>query len=251
MLADMGAPINPEPVFPPPSNYPRPFARFRAVAAVVRATFRFRYVCRRKRDYLQAKSDRLHPTLQLQPRGLRNSHREVAPSISLPRVTFSASVVSESGASLSQSASSAGIHLASRIPTATSSIGIKTAVQSHSRTNVAPASSKSTSPSKKQSSLTSDSKSKRVAAMKMKLSPQKPHHHASLSHSGSKVSKVSPTRKDEQKRSGDVTASARDGELASEFLSAALPQAGDYDPQLLEYMEGLERYRTRLNKTRS
>lgn len=251
MLAEMGAPINPEPVFPPPSRYPRPYARFRAVAAAVRATFRFRYICRRKREYLQAKSERLHPILQPQPRGLSNTYREVAPSISLPRVTFSAPVVSESGASISPSATSTGIHLATRIPTATSIIGIKPAVQSHSRTTP----NQSTSPSKKRSPLASDSQSKKVTAVNTKLSPQKPQHQVPPSHSGSKVSKkVSPTRKDDWIKSGQwsggATASMQEG-LASEFISTTLPQAGGYDPQLVEYMEGLERYRTRLSKTRS
>ncbi len=252
MLAEMGAPINPEPVFPPPSKFPRPFARFRAVAAAVRATFRFRYICRRKREYLQVKSDRLHPILPLQPRELQKSHHEVAPSISLPRVTFSAPVMSDSGATLSQSAASAGIHLTTRIPTATSGIGIKPVVQSHSRTKIASTSQSTSPPTKKQLPSTSD---KKAAATKTKLSPKNSQRHVPMSHSRSKISKVSPTRKGDQRKSGwgsgGVMAHVQEG-LASEFLSSALPQgAGDYDPQLLEYMEGLERYRTRLSKTRS
>ncbi len=241
MLAEMGVPINPEPVFPPPSNYPRPYARFRAVAAAVRATFRFRYICRRKREYLQSKTDKLHPTLQLQPRGLRDSHREVPPSISQPRVTFSAPVVSESRASLSQSASSAGIYLATRIPTATSSIRIKPAVQSDSRTNTQHI---ATSPNnKKRPSLTSHAK----ATTKPELSPSK-----SSSQSKPKVTIVSPCGKeDEQRKSGRGSVAYSQGGLSSDFLSTGLHQAGNYDPQLLEYMEGLERYKTRLSKTRS
>ena len=64
-MADMGAPIiNQDPAYPPSSKYSRPYARFRAVGAVVLATFRFRYVIRRKLQYLQSKMAQLDPAMK-------------------------------------------------------------------------------------------------------------------------------------------------------------------------------------------
>ena len=64
-MVDMGAPIiNQDPAYPPSSKYSRPYARFRAVGAVVLATFRFRYVIRRKLHYLKSKMAQLDPAMK-------------------------------------------------------------------------------------------------------------------------------------------------------------------------------------------
>jgi len=59
-MADMGAPMLVNRTYPPPSKYPRPYARFRAVGAAVCAAIRFRYICRRKTEYLQSKRDKMN-----------------------------------------------------------------------------------------------------------------------------------------------------------------------------------------------
>ena len=58
MMADMGAPVDSGPKMPF-SKFPRPYARFRAVGCVVVATLRFQYVRRKKLQYLKSKVAKL------------------------------------------------------------------------------------------------------------------------------------------------------------------------------------------------
>ena len=135
MLADMGAPINPGPVFPPPSRFSRPYARFRAVGAAVRAVFRFRYMCRRKRDYLQSKVDKLNLPLKLNESSSRGLLGDVPPTNvpiiadSVPHVTTSAPIPGKTS----------GIALATGIPTVLSGFGVGSLPQVNLRTQSEPA----------------------------------------------------------------------------------------------------------------
>jgi hypothetical protein len=135
MLADMGCVVSHEASFPPPSKFPRPYARFRAAGAAVRAVFRFQYMCRRKREYLQSKSDKLDPAGKT-----TSSEGQILISSSLPRVTFSAPLASELGQSNSRTSSST-VHKATGIPTSVSNIGIRSMSLSHSGARMAPISS--------------------------------------------------------------------------------------------------------------
>lgn len=265
MLADMGAPIHVAPEFPPPSKYPRPFARFRAAGAAVRAVFRFRYMCRRKREYLQGKSEKLNPLSTFHGVAGSGSGLGLAPSLSFPRVTFSAPVVSESvGGAISASSE---IHVAPGIPTAVSGIGMRPVLKLHSRTKPPSASEPSSSVARKQLGGSGfPTKQERKPAPRPqktvshsgskipnKLSFPVPRRSAS-SHSRPKISKKpssfsspKPTVGEGQSTDLKVPAQGIKEGSASKLLSSAIPQ--EYDPQLLEYMEGLERYRTRLSKT--
>ena len=52
---------------PPLSKYPRPYAKFRAVGCVVRATLRFQYMRRRKLQHLRAKVSKMSSSHKVDP----------------------------------------------------------------------------------------------------------------------------------------------------------------------------------------
>ena len=58
MMADMGAPVNFD-SHPTQSKYPRAYARFKAVGCAIIATFRFRYVLKRKMHHLRSQINKL------------------------------------------------------------------------------------------------------------------------------------------------------------------------------------------------
>lgn len=249
MLADMGVVMHPEPTFPPPSNYPRPYARFRAVGAVVRAVFRFRYVCRRKREYLQSKSERLSPAPKL-----LGVEGKPLPPVGLPRVTFSAPVVSTVSRN-SDCTPGLGIRTAARIPTAVSDEGVVSRL--HSRTKTAPASSVTVLKERQGQADTAKTRGGFAAAKQgttTKRTSQKPHQQTARSHSthpkshsGSNIPKWSPLHALPRKGSSAGKLKASSAKTGGGGVSEPFPCHHDYDPQLLEYMEGLERYRSRLS----
>lgn len=258
-------------------------------------------MCRRKREYLQAKSEKLSapPTSCLTDSATRGT--TFVPLASVPHVTFSAPIVtesergqtfplpvinetrgsvehtlrgppgvSESSRSVSQSASS-DIRVATGIPTVLSGIGTKSMqLQSHSRTKTPPTKgvSKSVKQRSSQPLMDNVTKSKSFSTSKQQKTKLSPRQQASASHSGSKLPSTShsgskihknpslpishkPPAKENLQGHGvkGSTLSAKfRGDPTSDFLSTAVPEG--YDPQLLEYMEGLERYRTRLSKTK-
>lgn len=132
MMSDMGAPISAGPSFPPPSKYPRPYARFRAIAAAVRATIRFRYICRRKSEYLQSKMVKINSLGSKNVETLVNVWKR--PRIDLvvedtPRSTVPAPT-SYLGLSGSHIATSKGLSFETQ--TGTSGIGSRKPLMSHS-----------------------------------------------------------------------------------------------------------------------
>lgn len=253
MLADMGAVMHPEPTFPPPSNYPRPYARFRAVGAVVRAVFRFRYVCRRKREYLQSKSEKLGPAspklsllgavVEGKPHASGgHPSRVVTFSPAPPPVLHVAGTTCTVSVNHSDRSSSAGLGIgtSARIPMAVSNEGVLS--QSRSRAKTAPASSLSSTALNAAKTRGGFASSKRPA--------QKPHQQTAHSHStqpgsrsGSNIPKWSPLALHSLPGKGKLKASS----AKSGGRGGVLPHRHDYDPQLLEYMEGLERYQSRLS----
>ena len=270
MLADMGAPVNTGPVFPPPSRYSRPYARFRAIVAVVRATLRFRYVCKRKRDYLQAKVEKLNlrpihsSDLYLRPKVSKTDGSQQKPvimsydvmpstSVGIPQMTtISGPVINESRKIDGQSVPSE-IGLATGIPTIPSGIGFKSHLQSRSRTaatsggNVQARNRRSSKPS---GSVHTMKKSKGANSASKVTS--KTYRHIPVSHSGSKILKQSslpakhnPKSKENMKSRANLSRPAKLRGPSSGHLSSVAPSL--LDPQLLEYMEGLERLRTRLS----
>ncbi len=251
MLADMGAPIHPGPVFPPPSKYPRPYARFRAAAAAVRATFRFRYLTRRKREYLESKSDKLNP------RPVASERSGLGPSsFSVPHVTSSAPIISESHRITSHSIPS-GISYVSHIPTALSNTSMRPMQQSHAADPLSRRKERSSKPS----SIARLSNSKPMDSHKTKpggnqspikqpkagLQPHKLRQHVvSLPHRVPKKSALPKSMKENRNKN------SKPGSLKTTKASTPPPSAEalTYDPQLLQYMEGLERVQTRLDKTK-
>lgn len=243
MLADMGCVVSHEASFPPPSKFPRPYARFRAAAAAVRAIFRFQYMCRRKREYLQSKSEKLDPTGK-SAASTSEGLILVSTAASLPKVTFSAPLVSDFSRSISRSASS-GIGRATGIPTAVSNIGIRSVSGSHSRTRTVPPFSSQSSLAKSQEPVSSG---KHASTGHTKRSSPKQHEPVSIPHSGSNIPRKSSSHsttgtQGESAKKSASSASAANGGVASK-------SSPSYSPQLLEYMEGLEQYQSRLNKTK-
>lgn len=241
-------------------------------------------MCKRKRDYLEAKSEKF---------SAKSASGKDAGGVSSavvgvpPRVTFSAPEVSGKpvlrlhalpkttksskpgqstsppkmsgqGIPLTSQSGSSKIHMASGIPTVLSNIGTKSMQhsQSHSKTKTTPpsvmtgargtmATGKSVDAAKSHSTGKSASK-----PSKTKASPPASRNKPT---SGGKLHKKPQATHKEDVRVGGVkrdkaSLSRFGGDLSSDYLSRAAPEG--YDPQLLEYMEGLERYRTRLSKTK-
>lgn len=221
MLADMGCVVSHESSFPPPSRYPRPYARFRAVGAAVRAVFRFRYMCRRKREYLQSKTEKLDPTGKITA---SSSEGTILVSSSLPKVTFSAPLASELGRSIGQSASSE-IGMVTGIPTAVSNIGIRSG--SHSRTRMG----------QDYYGHGKGDPSTGSAKLSTKRSPKSRQH--------TSIPKFVAKRP-----SSEAIIGGEAGTSASHLATSKPSSMSLYGPQLTEYMEGLERYQSRLSKTK-
>ena len=238
MLADMGCVVSHEASFPPPSKFPRPYARFRAAGAAVRAVFRFQYMCRRKREYLQSKSEKLDPAGRSAA-----STSPILVSSSLPKVTFSAPLASELGQSISRS-SSTGIGRVMGIPTVLSNTGIRAMSGAHSGTKMVPG----------RHSLAkghdhADS-AKHSVTGPAKHSPPKPHQHTSVPHLRSKIPR-NPSHSTAGSQGGSVKKSVSSASAGKEGVGLRSPSMSQaYSPQILEYMEGLERYQSRLSKTK-
>ena len=80
MMADMGAPVNLD-SHPTQSKYPRAYARFRAVGCAVIATFRFRYILKRKMHHLRSQINKLQRHAQKSsPRGILSTSTATLPT---------------------------------------------------------------------------------------------------------------------------------------------------------------------------
>ena len=83
MMADMGAPVNLD-SHPTQSKYPHAYARFRAVGCAVIATFRFRYILKRKMHHLRSQINKLQRHAQksspLYGRGVASTSTATVPT---------------------------------------------------------------------------------------------------------------------------------------------------------------------------
>ena len=246
-------------------------------------------MCKRKRDYLEAKSEKF---CTKSTSAGNETGGVTSAAVGVPRVTFSAPVVSEGrggkpvlqlhplpkasrssktiskpgqsssppeiprqGARLVSQSGSSQIHAASGIPAVLSNYGTKSMQhsQSHSKNRTTPPSATaSVRRAKGNSADAAKSRSTGKSASRTKVSPPskstsetKPHKKPYSPQAARKED--APVGMGGAKR--DVVSSSRlGGESSSDYLSRAASEG--YDPQLLEYMEGLERYQTRLSKTK-
>lgn len=239
MMADMGAPVDfgSKPLH---SKYPRPYARFRAVGCVVIATLRFQFVRRKKLHYLRSKVGKLATsTPRLMGVGAEDGPRLSMPSLdSQPCIGLSAGirtvlsapprrstefhsslrqphVPTTSSATLLRDSSPASSATYIPIPPAVAAAAVGQTLTSTRATHGAPRQSKA--PSMKQK----HKKQKTTSASKPVLSPA----------TSTALGTPGPGPK-----------------VAAGSLTQGR-EVGD-DPQLVAYIQGLERLQARLSKTK-
>ena len=273
MMADMGAPVNLN-TRPAMSKYPRAYVRFRAVGCAVIATFRFRYILKRKMHHLRSQINKLqrHAQKSLPPhdRGITSSSTTTVPA-SEENLSHIASfkdstatrqpspiglstgiqtVLSGYPASLSQPLTSRGLSQSGSVPLSS--------LQSHpSLLSSSPQQMPTRKPDTGHSELhlarhvgghsgTKDFSHPppTVKPLQQRQESQPPQIHGTKM---SKPPKASPSLS--TSRNGYIS----DHKSKSPSLASKFPTKSDIDtsqdPQLTAYIKGLERLKARLSKT--
>ena len=240
MMADMGAPVDSRPKTPF-SKFPRPYARFRAVGCVVVATLRFQYVRRKKLHYLKSKAAKL-----------QQSSAKVA---DIPPVEGSRSRGDDLKRLQSHSQHSA-IGMSHGIQTVLSGPPPQPRVRSsfpypqHAITSGSRLSASNTHPVAP-SSTTSFPSVSQTSSKPRSASTTSSQQHSKAPTKG-QISNSSSSKQHGSKGTRSLVSKAPPFQLPSHSSSSTVTGfrgRGD-DPQLVAYIEGLERLQARLSKTK-
>ena len=255
LMADMGAPVEPAVVNPSHTSHSKAFARFKTVGRVVIATLRFQYMRRRKLQYLRSKISKLtqsgagsvtvatdsrtYMSLQAKPSGQTKPDNAVHFGVqthastgytppSRDALPFPLQPLQYNGTGQHAAFTGGPLPRPSR-PYPLTQAPAAAAASTGKRGEGEHATTSSQKPSK----------------------PLQSSSHGTKPKSGTKKSQISTksSLKHHSTKASSSTVPSKSRPLPSQLTSKPSATAKD-DPQLVAYIQGLERLQARLNKTK-
>ena len=267
MMADMGAPVNFD-SHPTQSKYPRAYARFKAVGCAVIATFRFRYVLKRKMHHLRSQINKLQrhsqKSMSLYGRPVTSTLTTTVPTSeeNLPHRASSKDATAARQSSpiglstgiqtvLSGYPASVSQPLTSRVPPQAGSVSLSSLQSYPSLLSASPQQISSRKPDTGHSELHfarhddhSGTKDFSHPPPTVKPLQQRQETHPPQVH-GTKMSKPPKSLSSSKNGSGHKPKSPS----STTTFPAKAEVDSSQDPQLTAYIKGLERLKARLSKT--